>query len=346
VYALHNSGFDDLDRDSLIAALDTRILELVIQVENAEKMVQLSRGNMQGYWMEQEMKLRDEVQELRVEKRQLRVEKQRLRADSERMIKLLEKQGLIGTPVRREAEKENNRIEESHLFFVNRENAVIQLRTIHQSNYYRAANGYGMKWVIPICDDFFGMGKSQLAKMYIERCQAMAVSSPQTSMGVEMTLKFREVLNQALTVHIIFKAADLQYEMMFEQTLLQKLRSELIPLFKVAPVCLYKSYASSDLLLSAFVAEAGPLFVALDEIGSAFDIMSKSDTDRRDLFLSFCDKVLRSWLLVPGLFFLVLGRGSFLNYVGYHPGGVKMPTVSPFSFKCLSLQLLRSNSSI
>ncbi len=346
MYALHNSGFDDLDRDSLIAALDTRILVLVIEVDNAKKMVQTSSGTMQGYWMKQEMKLRDEVQELRVEKQHLRVEKQRLRADSKMMIEQLVEQGLIGTPVFREAEKENNRIEEGALFFVNRENAVSQLRTIHQSNYYRAASGNGTKWVIPICDDFFGMGKSRLAKMYIERCQATAVSSPQTSMEVEKTLKFRAILHQARTVHIIFKAAELQYEMMFEQTLLQKLRSALIPLFKVAPVCLYKSYASTDLLLSALVAEAGPLFVALDEIGSAFDIKSKSDRDRRDLFLSFCEKVLRSWLLVPGLFFLVLGRGSFLNYVGYRPGGVKMQRVSPFSFKRLSLQLLRSNSII
>ena len=127
-------------------------------------------------------------------------------------------------------------------------------------------------------------------------------------------------------------------------TLMRKLRDELIQLFEVAPVCLYKSYTKTQIFLSAFIGEAGPLFIALDEIGAAFTVQGKNDIDRRELFLRFCAKVLGSWLLVPGLFFLVLGRGSFLSYVGNHPDDVNITSGSPFSFQRLSLQLLRTEA--
>jgi hypothetical protein len=367
----------DLDCDTRIAELDGQILKLTIEIQSVINSIKSAEGPMQDFLMDEVMEMRNEVKELRAEKQvlrradQLRAEiaeqkqraelaEQKLRAllaeqkqqaelaeqkqpaDSEEMIKQLKKSGLVGTPVRREKEKEIMSIERRKLYFVNRDNAVDQLQEVHQTNYYRAVNRDGMEWVIPICDNFFGMGKSRLAQVYIERCQARTG----TSLELKGAPEFREAINQALTVHIIFKAAELQDELMFEQTLLQKLRNVLIPLFKVAPVSLYKYFPSSDLLLTALIAEAGPLFVALDEIGSAFDISGKDDIERLELFLSFCNKVLRSWLLVPGLFFLVLGRGSFLNYVGHRPGAFKMPIDSPFPFKRLSLQLLKSKSII
>ena len=45
--------------------------------------------------------------------------------------------------------------------------------------------------------------------------------------------------------------------------------------------------------------------------------------------------VLLKWLMVPKLFFLVLGRGSFLNYVSCRPGNPEMPTASRFDFRAL-----------
>jgi hypothetical protein len=332
VHAFCNSGLDRNNHRILV--LDTQIHQLEIDVVKANNNLVLStEAAIQVHWMEQ-------AKTMQVKAQQLGVERQNLIDDSTRIIECLKGQGLIGTPDRRETEKENISLEHDKLFFVNRENAVDQLQAIHESNYYRAATHDGAKWVIPVCDNFFGMGKSRLARMYIELCQARTVSSP------EAPSKFRAALNQALTVHIAFSTAELQNEIMFEQILMQKLRNNLIPLFKVAPVCLYESYVSSHLLLTATIAEAGPLFVALDEIGLAFTIMGKNDIERRDLFLIFCDRVLRLWLLVPGLFFLVLGRGSFLHYVGYRPGEAIMSTVSSITFKRLSLQLLRSKSII
>jgi hypothetical protein len=114
-------------------------------------------------------------------------------------------------------------------------------------------------------------------------------------------------------------------------------------MFEVAPSCLYKSsYQRSSDLLCELITEVGPEFISLDEIGAAFLIEDEmSDIAQRDPFLKFCGDVLRYWLVVHKLFFLVLRRAPFLNYVGWRPGGLSMLKVSSFRFRRLSLQFLR-----
>ncbi len=243
----------------------------------------------------------------------------------------------------KESFEEIPRIEKGRMFFVNRDNAIDQLQRIHQSNFERALSKVGADWIIPICDNIFGLGKSELAQKYIERCKASR--SAARSKRQLVTLEFQETLSQAVTVPIIFKEAELPNENVFEKILLKKLQDALIPLFEIAPACLYiSSYPSTADFLSELIAEIGPVFIALDEIGLAFHIQDRNDIERRNLFLRFCDVVLRSWLLVPKLFFLVLGRGSFLNYVGCRPGSRKMPTVGPLTFERLNLKFVRPKS--
>ena len=230
------------------------------------------------------------------------------------------------------------------MFFVNRDNAVAQLQRIHQSNFERAlAASVGLGWKVPICDNIFGLGKSELAQKYVERCKASRYAArPKPDL---VRLDFKERLSQAVTVPLIFKVAELRNEDAFEEILLKKLQDALIPLFEIAPSCLYKSsYSNTADFLSELIAEIGPVFIALDDIGLAFHIQGRYDIERRNLFLRFCDVVLRNWLMVPNLFFLVLGRGSFLNYVGCRPGNIEMPTVSQYAFERLGLQFLRPKS--
>jgi hypothetical protein len=47
---------------------------------------------------------------------------------------------------------------DGNMFFVDRENAVYQLQRIHQSNYKCAVSKVGAHWIIPICDNVFGLG--------------------------------------------------------------------------------------------------------------------------------------------------------------------------------------------
>mmetsp|Transcript_42109 Transcript_42109/g.88040 ORF Transcript_42109/g.88040 Transcript_42109/m.88040 type:complete len:685 (+) Transcript_42109:3-2057(+) len=340
-----SSDIEDSDRCSIkIAELEEKIRNLEKEINET---VEMAKGKDNDFLRNKETSLRSAAECSRNEKQRLQIQQENLAARRQEMIEELKGKGLVGTPVRRESEEGNDQIEDGELHFVNRENAVGQLQDIHRKNYSRALLLNGREWVIPICDNVFGMGKTRLAQKYIKRSQANTLSCVGASSKVKETrinARFRDALNRALTVHITFAEAELQYQDTFEMTLMRKLRDKLIELFEVAPVCLYKSYTTTQIFLSALIVEAGPLFIALDEIGAAFTVEGKNDIDRRELFLRFCAKVLGSWLLVPGLFFLVLGRGSFLSYVGNRPDNVNIISVSPFSFKRLSLQLLRTEA--
>jgi hypothetical protein len=92
--------------------------------------------------------------------------------------------------------------------------------------------------------------------------------------------------------------------------------------------------------LTDLIAAVGPIFIALDEIGAAFEVIDMDEKEWRDLFLTFCSRVLSHWFLIPDLHFLLLGRGSFLNYVGSRSGAVEELSSSP-EFERLSLHFLR-----
>mmetsp|Transcript_26950 Transcript_26950/g.55944 ORF Transcript_26950/g.55944 Transcript_26950/m.55944 type:complete len:127 (+) Transcript_26950:912-1292(+) len=109
----------------------------------------------------------------------------------------------------------------------------------------------------------------------------------------------------------------------FEKVLVKKLQTTMIPLFNVSPRCLFLSFQESGTLLSELISDAGPLFIALDEIGAAFSVPGLNDVERTDLFLKFCSRVLSKWLWIPNLYFLLAGRGSFLNYLGSRSGLVE-----------------------
>ena len=269
-----------------------------------------------------------------------RRQKDRKEGQEQENIKNLKAAGKIGTPVLREIQNDVvAEIEKDKLYFVNRDNAIEQLQMIHWSNFQRAAaTNDGRNWILPLCVNIVGMGKSRLADNYIEHCRASFGSS------LGATAEFFRKLGSALTVHVVFNVEELRDRDAFEEVLLRKLQTALIPRFKVAPVCLYTSYQRTSDFLETFIAEVGPLFIALDEIGDAFSVTGMNDTKRRKLFFEFCTKVLQGWFYVPGLFFFLLGRGSFLNFVGSHPRNQMFSTESPFTFQRLSLPLLRPRS--
>ena len=223
------------------------------------------------------------------------------------------------------------------MHFVNRDNAIDQLQEVHRCNYNRQTSGSGGNWLIPLCDNLFGMGKSEFSRQYINRCRSAAFKP-------EAPVNFKESLCRAHTVPISFSRGELADPAVFEERSLAILRSILIPLFEVAPRCLHKYYPTTKLFLADLTYEAGPVFIAVDEIGRAFDGDNKDDVAQRELFLKFCASVLQSWLEAPNVFLLVLGRGSFLNYVGARPDRFSPQIASPCEFLRLSLQSLRVES--
>ena len=240
----------------------------------------------------------------------------------------------------KEKEESAPNIRNGKMCFVNRENALQQLQDIHSETYKRALEKAGSEWTIPICDNIFGLGKTEFALQYIKRVSELPQSSAQDLFHSE----FRNVLRQAHTVHIVIEQGALSDEKMFEDKLLTLLQNELRTQFIHPPACLYESYESTRDFLSVLISEVGPVFVALDEIGRAFDFGDKTDMERRNLFPQFCLLVLQGWFSIPGLFFLVLGRASFMNLVGCRPGNIQISTASPCTFRRLSLQFLRPKS--
>jgi hypothetical protein len=180
-------------------------------------------------------------------------------------------------------------IDDLAMKFVNRENAVGQLQKIHMFNLHRALNQRGVDWIVPICDNIFGLGKSEFAHQYVKKCSERTALKPASS---GLLLTFEQFMSEAHTVKITFGRGEMRNEKTFEKVLVQKLQETLIPLFKVAPMCLFESYSKSANFLSVLISDVGPIFVALDEIGSAFLVPGMDDLERRDIFLKFCDDVL------------------------------------------------------
>ncbi|KAJ3376747.1 hypothetical protein HDU80_003788, partial [Chytriomyces hyalinus] len=114
-------------------------------------------------------------------------------------------------------------------------------------------------------------------------------------------------------------------------------------MFVVQPAILSKPPKTVNAFLEDLTKVAGPVFIVLDEIGKAFQSNSLNDFQQRDLFLSFCEKILDSWLSLKKVFFIVLGRGSYLNYVPQRPLDIHLKPIR-YVFERLNIHLLRPES--
>ncbi len=127
--------------------------------------------------------------------------------------------------------------------------------------------------------------------------------------------------------------------------MLKCLQEALNDRFEVRPDVLSNPSEDTESFLKHLVAEAGPVFIALDEIGGAFESENLNDAQRRDKFMFLCSEILSKWLIMPNVFFVLIGRGSFLCYVGLRPNGeISGMKKSPFGFSRLSIHLLRQDA--
>jgi len=196
-------------------------------------------------------------------------------------------------------------LDKRNMFFFNRAHAVKQLQTIHRSKYYRAAsNGEGEDWIIPLADNVIGLGKTALGRHYIPNCR----ESWPTGRN-----EFQRTLCDCHTVPITFGKGDLLLRKNFDAVMLERLAAVLSPMFKVAPEVLSCPPKTAHEFLKCLTLQVGPVFIVLDEIGDAFEADDLDDTQRIEKFMSFCKNILSKWFMLKHVFFLVLGRGSFLS---------------------------------
>lgn len=227
-------------------------------------------------------------------------------------------------------------IEERNLFFVNRKTAVDQLYNIQYDKFKRAETGRGRSWVIPLIDNIVGIGKSAFALNYINQCRQL-FPEPITRN------QFQKTLCNCRTLKVVFRRGSLLTGDP-KRTTLHYLIHALKPMFENPPAILTKPPERTDDFLVELTALCGPVFIVLDEIGRAFDDDENklSDLEKRKLFFDFCESVVGNWLSIEKVFFVLVGRGSFLSYVGDRPTKV-VAQPSPFIFRRLSLHMLRPN---
>ena len=248
-------------------------------------------------------------------------------------------------------EEPNYSIEKYRLYFVNRTEAMNQLREIHRRTFERAKINTGLDWVIALCDNIFGLGKSELSNHYIRWCINDWKDPDHFRWTIEdwmerskHQLEFKEILSQSYSVHLDFRHIHMRNARDFELIFLNTLKLALIKKFETAPKCLFHPHETTREFLIEFVANAGPVFIILDEFGKAFEMEGRGVLEERELFLMFCEKIVL-WQSVLGVCMLVLGKGGFFNYVGARPPspapGLSMLRTSPCLFERLSLRFLR-----
>ncbi|KAJ3209671.1 hypothetical protein HDU82_000356 [Entophlyctis luteolus] len=224
------------------------------------------------------------------------------------------------------------------LYFVNRSDAVEQLQNIHRAKFMRAATGAGKEWIIPIADNVLGLGKSEFGRHYIRKSRE---SWPDpTRRGA-----FERTLCDCHTVPIEFHKGAL-LEDSFDAVMIRYLRKALKAMFVARPAILSNPPRTVNAFLEDLTEICGPVFIVLDEIGKAFEreLEPLDDFQQRDQFLSFCEIILDKWLALDNVFFVVLGRASFLNYVGLRPLNVQNVKTSRYVFERLNIHLLRPSS--
>lgn len=232
-------------------------------------------------------------------------------------------------------------VEMGNLFFVNRKTAVLQLQQIHQHNYIKAVKGFGEDWKIPLVDNIFGLGKTSFGCHYIRQCGIHN--------NEDVDQDFLATVRRSRTVSIRLSRGVFSSRDNAEPIMIQLLMESLSAMFINPPSILLEPRDSPDYPLTAehlllqVTKQVGPLFIILDEIGSAFECLGLTDLEKRENFIRFCVEVLGKWFQ-KNIFFLLLGRGTFLSYVGDRPSEEPLlKTASPFIFKRLSIHLLRAD---
>ncbi|KAH9152740.1 hypothetical protein LEN26_003653, partial [Aphanomyces euteiches] len=221
------------------------------------------------------------------------------------------------------------------MYFVNRKDAVEQLQTIFEIKYARAVRGHGPEWVIPLVDNVLGLGKSAFGYHFIQK-------SRETWPEASKRTPFQKTLCNCHTVFITFTIGELLQNSL-DVVMMEYLIRKLTRMFQIQPDILSKPPKSTLFFLDDLTNVVGPLFIVLDEIGAAFFDDELTDFEQRERFLSFCNDVVGKWLTLPKVFFLLVGRGSFLSYVGRRPQDVAIQR-SFFNFERLKLNLLRTNA--
>jgi hypothetical protein len=244
-------------------------------------------------------------------------------------------------------------LDKGHLYFVNRDKAVRELLDVFITNTARK-HGSGPLFKVGIIDQAFGTGKTELGQNFVTQCKHLLTT------GVQDNRATLEKISKSRTLVITLEEKQLYDIMVLEDGLAK--REELQATMVDEILCSVTSQVGEEVarylhnfmqqrpavkkkcrvLLRELKKVTGgdPIFIVLDEVGAAFD-GPKSDVDRRDLFVQFCNQFLISWLRLQGLYFFITGRGSIFEWVADRPSKAFQPLASPLIFVRINLNMIR-----
>jgi hypothetical protein len=225
-------------------------------------------------------------------------------------------------------------LNDGKLYFVNRDSAVRSLLRVCINNDQRKNTEGGPYHRIAIIDQNYGMGKTEFGNNFIsqcknvestatefigeqgrldriKRCRTLPISFPQATLNAIMRIEDELLMQKEL-------------EAAFRDAILESVRTHisiaLVKLLKADLESQTDGMKTSAMLLKLLMERTGkdPIFVVLDEMGTAFD-GRQDDQTRRQLFIGLCNKLLVSWLRLVDLYFLIVGRGALFDWVGDRP---------------------------
>ncbi|KAF4148069.1 hypothetical protein GN958_ATG02763 [Phytophthora infestans] len=221
-------------------------------------------------------------------------------------------------------------LETGTLPFVGRGRAAKKLQSIHYSNFTGARDRSGRTtWQIPLVDNVYGTGKTELGRKYIDQCrQALSNEKPQDPENQqELTSREptqhrqpsqHEFLKQLCSCRtVLVRGTPRQFVVppdLLKAKMNEALATAISELLQPGTMPATNASDAAYDFATELVRVLGPLFVVLDNVGEAFED-PRGDVVSRERFMDACKNVLVSWTQVPQLHLLVLGYADFLHDV-------------------------------
>ena len=220
--------------------------------------------------------------------------------------------------------QETYTIESRRLKFVNRSIAITQLLEIHNENFVTRRNdGAGFEFRLALIDNLYGMGKTTFAYRYISMCTSSGLfpvcdEQLQLSLSKSRTIVVRLGMSSLWTYH---DQPDIKN---CDHAIRDRFIIAVEELIKEGMLEGSTSFLKQDLdstssfvqAVTRFIAETKtPLFLVLDEIGSAFAHESLTLVQQRKLFLRVCSEILGETFMRSDLYLLLIGKAQFLGLV-------------------------------
>jgi len=222
------------------------------------------------------------------------------------------------------------------MHFVGREPSMLQLLDIHWSLFAKRRKRYGRTDQIPLVDSVYGMGKTTFAVNYLALFASYL--KKKKSLDKRYSKEFIDELSKARTLHIqldddLFGPNRSKDEVKrgFAEQLMKAARLN----WGSTPPTSGDTVGILNQTIE-WISSISPVFIVVDEIGSAAEEAGTSLVETRGYFMKFVKHCCRPMARQNRVYFALCGRAAFLSLVGLRPNSDYIPG-SPVTFVRVNL---------